>query len=59
MLSKPHQIHTNSNSLALNKANQFYILSYSASKFNLESKMGEAEINLIQVNPPSGMLWHW
>lgn len=45
-------------SLALNRAKQLYKLSYSASKFNSESKIGEADQNKIQVNSPSGMQQH-
>lgn len=45
-------------SLILNST-KLYILSYSASRFNFEGKMGEADQNNIQVNSPSGMLWHW
>lgn len=59
MLSKPPQTHANKNSLALNGTKQLCILSYSASEFNFESKIGEADQNHIQVNSPSGMLWHW
>lgn len=56
ILSKPHQISKNKISLALNRTKQLYTLSYSASKFNFESK---ADQNNIQVNPPSGMPWNW
>lgn len=60
VVKAPPNSHTHKkSSLILNSTKQLHILSYSASRFNFEDKMGEAAQNNIQVNSPSGMLWHW
>lgn len=60
MLSKSTKfIYTQNKSSLILNSTKLYILSNSASRFNFEGKMGKADQNNIQVNSPSGMLWHW